>query len=60
MIRRSSASAAAHGAPRIGERPLAFDCELYRAIERGRHLMVLGRLLAMEIHDGCLPDAERT
>jgi flavin reductase (DIM6/NTAB) family NADH-FMN oxidoreductase RutF len=39
---------------------LAFDCELDRAIERGRHLMVLGRLLAMEIHDGCVPDAERT
>lgn len=47
------------GAPRIGESPVAFDCELYQAIELGRHLMVLGRVLAMEIRDDCVLDAER-
>jgi flavin reductase (DIM6/NTAB) family NADH-FMN oxidoreductase RutF len=47
------------GAPRIGESPVAFDCELFQAIELGRHLMVLGRVVAMEIRDDCVLDAER-
>lgn len=47
------------GAPRIAESPAAFDCELFQTIELGRHLMVLGRVLAMEIRDDCLLDAER-
>jgi len=47
------------GAPRIGESPVAFDCELFQAIELGRHLLVLGRVVAMEIRDDCVLDAER-
>lgn len=47
------------GAPRIAESPVAFDCELFQAIELGWHLMVLGRVLAMEIRDDCVLDAAR-
>lgn len=47
------------GAPRITESPAAFDCELYQTIELGRHLMVLGRVLAMEIRDDCVLDPVR-
>jgi flavin reductase (DIM6/NTAB) family NADH-FMN oxidoreductase RutF len=47
------------GAPRIGESPVAFDCELYQTIPLGRHLVVLGRVLAMEIRDDCVLDAAR-
>ncbi|MCX7685009.1 MAG: flavin reductase family protein [Acetobacteraceae bacterium] len=47
------------GAPRIGESPVAFDCELFRAVEIGKHLLVLGRVLAMEIRDDCVLDAAR-
>lgn len=47
------------GAPRIAESPAAFDCELFQAIELGKHLMVLGRVLAMEIRDDCVLDADR-
>lgn len=47
------------GAPRIGESPVAFDCGLFEAIELGKHLLVLGRVLAMEIRDDCVLDAAR-
>jgi flavin reductase (DIM6/NTAB) family NADH-FMN oxidoreductase RutF len=47
------------GVPRIGESPVAFDCALHQAISIGRHLLVLGRVLAMEIRDDCVQDAAR-
>lgn len=47
------------GAPRIGESPVAFDCALFQTVPLGAHLLVLGRVLAMEIRDDCVLDAAR-
>ncbi len=45
--------------PRIGESPVAMECETYKLIEIGPHTMVLGKVLAMHIHDDCVMDAEK-
>lgn len=45
--------------PRIGESPVAMECETFQLIEIGPHTMVLGKVVAMHIHDDCVLDAEK-
>jgi flavin reductase (DIM6/NTAB) family NADH-FMN oxidoreductase RutF len=45
--------------PRIAESPVAFECETFQMIPIGPHTLVLGKALAMHIHDDCVMDAER-
>jgi len=45
--------------PRISESPVAMECELMQIVEWGENGLVLGRVLAMHIHDECVLDAEK-
>ncbi len=45
--------------PRIAESPVSFECETFKLIEIGPHTMVLGKVLAMHIHDDCVEDATK-
>jgi len=45
--------------PRIAESPVAMECTLFQFVPAGRHVIVLGRVLAMHIHDDCMLDAAR-
>ena len=47
--------------PRIAESPVAMECELFQIIEMGEeNALVLGRVLAMHIHDDAVLDAKRS
>jgi flavin reductase (DIM6/NTAB) family NADH-FMN oxidoreductase RutF len=43
--------------PRIAESPVAMECELMQIVDWGENGLVLGRVLAMHIHDECVLDA---
>jgi len=43
--------------PRIAESPVAMECELMQFVEWGENALVLGRVLAMHIHDEMVLDA---
>lgn len=45
--------------PRIGESPVAMECETFQMIEIGPHTLVLGKVLAMHIQDDCVLDAAK-
>src|ERR1700739_5093552 len=45
--------------PRIAESPVAMECELLQIVEWGENGLGLGRILAMDVHDGCGSEAER-
>jgi flavin reductase (DIM6/NTAB) family NADH-FMN oxidoreductase RutF len=45
--------------PRIGESPVALECETFQLIPVGHHTIVLGRVLAMHIRDDAMLDVER-
>jgi flavin reductase (DIM6/NTAB) family NADH-FMN oxidoreductase RutF len=42
--------------PRIAESPVALECETFQLIPVGHHTIVLGRALAMHVHDDCVLD----
>lgn len=42
--------------PRIAESPVAMECELMQAVDLGESELVLGRVLAMHVHDDCVLD----
>ena len=47
--------------PRIAESPVAMECELLQIVELGEeNALVLGRVLAMHIHDDAVLDAKRS
>ena len=43
--------------PRIAESPVAMECELMQVVELGETGLVLGRVLAMHVHDNMVLDA---
>jgi flavin reductase (DIM6/NTAB) family NADH-FMN oxidoreductase RutF len=45
--------------PRIGESPVALECETFQLIPVGHHTIVLGRVVAMHIHDEAVMDAKK-
>jgi flavin reductase (DIM6/NTAB) family NADH-FMN oxidoreductase RutF len=45
--------------PRIGESPVAFECELFQLVPLGENTLVLGKVLAMHVHDDCVQDAAK-
>jgi len=45
--------------PRIGESPVAMECETFQTVPLGGNTLVLGRILAMHLHDECVLDAAR-
>lgn len=45
--------------PRIAESPVSMECELMQLIEWGDNGMVLGRILAMHVHDEMVQDAAK-
>ncbi len=45
--------------PRIAESPVAMECELMQIVDLGETGLVLGRVLAMHIHDEMVLDAEK-
>jgi len=45
--------------PRIAESPVALECELMQIVDLGESGLVLGRVLAMHIHDEMVLDAEK-
>ncbi|MDE2198332.1 MAG: flavin reductase family protein [Rhodospirillales bacterium] len=46
--------------PRIAESPVAFECERFMSIDIGAdRTLVLGRVLAIHVHDDCVLNAER-
>lgn len=42
--------------PRIGESPVAMECETFQIIPVGHHNIVLGKVVAMHIHDEAVMD----
>ncbi|WP_424812048.1 flavin reductase family protein [Roseococcus sp. YIM B11640] len=42
--------------PRIGESPVAMECETFQLIPVGHHTIVMGKILAMHIHDEAVLD----
>src|SRR3984885_4494248 len=45
--------------PRIAESPVAMECELMQIVEWGENGLVLGRVVAMHIHDEMVLDAAK-
>ncbi len=45
--------------PRIAESPVAMECELMQIVDLGESGLVLGRVLAMHVHDDCVLDAAK-
>ena len=45
--------------PRIGESPVAMECELLQIVELGDTSLILGRVVAMHIHDDAVLDAAK-
>jgi len=45
--------------PRIAESPVAMECELMQIVDLGETGLILGRVLAMHIHDEMVLDAEK-
>jgi flavin reductase (DIM6/NTAB) family NADH-FMN oxidoreductase RutF len=45
--------------PRISESPVAMECELVQIVDLGESGLVLGRVVAMHIHDDLVLDASR-
>ncbi|MDB5412045.1 MAG: flavoprotein oxygenase family-like protein [Rubritepida sp.] len=45
--------------PRIGESPVALECETFQLIPVGHHTIVLGKVVAMHVHDDAVMDAEK-
>lgn len=48
------------GPPRIGESPVAMECETFQLVEIGRHTMVIGRVLAMHVRDDAVMSVEKS
>jgi flavin reductase (DIM6/NTAB) family NADH-FMN oxidoreductase RutF len=46
--------------PRIGESPVAMECETFQLVEIGRHTMVIGRVLAMHVRDDAVMSVEKS
>jgi len=42
--------------PRIGESPVAMECETFQIIPVGHHNIVLGKVVAMHVHDEAVMD----
>lgn len=42
--------------PRIGESPVALECETFQLIPVGHHTIVLGKVLAMHVRDDAVMD----
>jgi flavin reductase (DIM6/NTAB) family NADH-FMN oxidoreductase RutF len=42
--------------PRIGESPVAMECETFQLVRAGHHTIVLGRVLAMHVADEAVMD----
>jgi flavin reductase (DIM6/NTAB) family NADH-FMN oxidoreductase RutF len=42
--------------PRIGESPVAMECETFQLIPVGHHTIVLGKVVAMHVHDEAVMD----
>jgi flavin reductase (DIM6/NTAB) family NADH-FMN oxidoreductase RutF len=45
--------------PRIAESPVALECELMQIVDMGESGLVLGRVVAMHVHDKFVLDAEK-
>jgi flavin reductase (DIM6/NTAB) family NADH-FMN oxidoreductase RutF len=45
--------------PRIGESPVALECETFQLIPVGHHTIVLGKVLAMHVRDDAVMDEAR-
>lgn len=45
--------------PRIAESPVAIECELLQMVELGESALVLGRIVAMHVHDNLVLDASK-
>ena len=46
--------------PRIGESPVAMECETFQLVEAGRHTIVIGRVLAMYVRDDAVMNVEKS
>lgn len=47
------------GTPRIAESPVALECVTHQIVPLGHHNLVLGRVVAVHIHDDCMLDPVR-
>lgn len=47
------------GTPRIAESPVALECRTFQLIPAGRHVIVLGRVVAVHVADDCVLDAAK-
>ena len=45
--------------PRIGESPVALECEVFQLVPVGHHTIVLGKVLAMHVRDDAVMDVEK-
>ena len=45
--------------PRIGESPVALECEVFQLIDVAHHTIVLGKVLAMHVRDDAVMDPAR-
>ena len=46
--------------PRIGESPVAMECETFQLVEAGRHTIVIGRVLAMHVRDDAVMSVDKS
>ncbi|MBR0650881.1 flavin reductase family protein [Roseomonas terrae] len=47
------------GVPRIAESPVAMECVVHDRLPLGRRVAVLGRIIALHVHDDCVLDPQR-
>jgi flavin reductase (DIM6/NTAB) family NADH-FMN oxidoreductase RutF len=45
--------------PRVGESPVAMECETFQLVPVGHHTLVLGRVVALHVRDDCVLNAEK-
>ena len=45
--------------PRIAESPVALECRIFQFVPAGKHVIVLGRVVAIHIQDDCVLDAKK-
>lgn len=45
--------------PRIGESPVAMECETFQIVPVGHHRLILGRVRALHVRDDCVSNPEK-
>lgn len=55
----TTAPSAKVAVPRIAESPVALECKVFQFVPAGKHVIVLGRVVALHVQDDCVLDASK-